>query len=99
MVPTNDFINEEIVYKLGLRLSDKLTNTSIASNARVFDSPYLNDVFVMESDLYGNIMPKDSCFLAFYGIHGLIGKELSVDTLTNIGIEDIQSIVKNNSEC
>ena len=52
----------------------------------------------MESDLYGNTMPKDSCFLAFYGSHGLIGKHLRVETLKNASVTDIKKMVESNSE-
>jgi hypothetical protein len=99
MTNSNACINEAIIYKLGLQLSNKLINASIAPNSRVFDCPYLENVFVLESDLYGNRMPDNSCFLAFYGIHGLIGKELNFDTLNSAGIEDIKSIVKINADC
>ncbi|MCW3109986.1 MAG: hypothetical protein JWQ09_4492 [Segetibacter sp.] len=84
MTIIEDFnIDEETISKIGLRLSDEPINAQIAPNARVFEYPHLYKVFVMESDLYGNTMPKDSCFLAFYGHHGLIGKDLKVETLRN----------------
>ena len=67
-------IDDETISKIGLILSDKPINAQIAPNARVFEYPHLDNVFIMESDLYGNTMPKNSCFLAFYGTHGLIGK-------------------------
>ncbi len=50
----------------------------------------------MESDLYGNTMPKDSCFLAFYGQHGLIGKHLKVETLKNASLQDMKAMVQSN---
>jgi hypothetical protein len=43
-------------------------------------------------------MPKDSCFLAFIGTHGLVGKHLKVETLTKSTREDIENIVLENSE-
>ncbi len=52
----------------------------------------------MECDLYGNLMPKNSCFLAFYGHHGLIGKHLKVETLKNASVEDIKKMVDSNLE-
>jgi hypothetical protein len=52
----------------------------------------------MESDLYGNKMPKDSCFLAFNGRHGLIGKHLKVETLKNATIKDIKEMIEINKE-
>jgi len=52
----------------------------------------------MESDLYGNTMPKDSCFLAFNGKHGLIAKHLKVETLRNASVEEIKKLIEANSE-
>ncbi len=99
MTNIRDFnIDEETINKIGLRPSDKLNIAQIPPNARVFEYPHLDNVFVMESDLYGNTMPKDSCFLAFYGNHGLIGKHLKVETLRNASIEDIKKMVESNSE-
>src|SRR3954463_10549050 len=91
-------IDEETIRKVGLQLSDKKINAQIAPNARVFEYPHLENVFIMESDLYGNTMPKNSCFLAFYGTHGLIGKNLSVETLRNASVDDIKSMVEMNNE-
>ena len=91
-------IDEETISKIGLRLSDKDINTQIGHNTRVFEYPHLINVFVMESDLYGNTMPKNSCFLAFYGRHGLIGKHLRIETLRNASVEDIRNMVKSNTE-
>ncbi|MBD0296367.1 MAG: hypothetical protein M3342_19250 [Bacteroidota bacterium] len=99
MINSNDFnIDEETINKIGLRLSDKPINAQIAPNARVFEYPQLDNVFVMESDLYGNIMPKNSCFLAFNGKHGLMGKHLKVETLKNASVEDIKKMVESNSQ-
>lgn len=91
-------IDEETISKLGLRPSDRSINAQVAPEARIFDYPGLEDVFVMESDLYGNKMPKDSCFLVFSGQHGLIGKHLKVETLRNASPEDIKSMVDTNKE-
>jgi hypothetical protein len=91
-------INSKTVRKLGLRLSDKKINAVISPLARVFEYPYLDNVFIMENDLYGNIMPKDSCFLAFYGNHGLIGKDLKVETLKNASVEEIKDMVECNMQ-
>jgi hypothetical protein len=88
----------ETINRIGLRLSDRAINAEIAPNARVFEYPHLKDVFVMESDLYGNTMPKDSCFLVFNGQHGLIGKHLKVETLKNASAADIKKIVDSNNE-
>ena len=91
-------IDEETISKVGLRLSEEKINALIAPNARVFMYPALENVFVMESDLYGNKMPKGSCFLVFFGQHGLIGKHLKVETLKEATIKDIRDIVESNNE-
>lgn len=94
----DDFrIDEETIRKIGLRPSDNLINAQISPGARVFDYPNLENVFVMESDLYGNKMPEDSCFLAFNSQHGLVGKHLKVETLKNASREDIKKIVDDNN--
>jgi len=99
MESTNDVnIDDETISKIGLRPSDQSINAHIAPDARVFDYPYLENVFIMESDLYGNKMPKDSCFLAFTGRHGLIGKDLKVEALKNATREDIRKMVESNQE-
>lgn len=91
-------IDDETIQRIGLRPTDKLVNAPLAGDARVFEYPGLEDVFVMESDLYGNKMPKGSCFLAFYGHRGLIGKHLKVETLKNAGPEEIKNMVASNKE-
>ena len=99
MTTINDLnLNVETISKVGLRLSDEAINAQVAPGARVFEYPHLDKVFVMESDLYGNTMPKDSCFLAFYGHHGLIGKQLKVEVLKNSSVEDIRNMVEGNIE-
>jgi len=99
MIHTENFnIDEETISKLGLRISDKPVNAQIAPDARVFEYPHLENVFVMESDLYGNPMPENSCFLAFNGHHGLIGKHLKIETLKNASVEDIKNMVQSNTE-
>lgn len=91
-------LDKETIEKIGLRLSNKPINAQIAPEARVFDYPHLDNVYIMESDLYGNKMPKGSCFLAFDGHHGLMGKHLKVETLKNASIEDIKHMVTDNEE-
>lgn len=99
MQNSNDVnISEKVISKIGLRLSDKPVNAHIAPDARVFEYPHLKNVYVMESDLYGNTMPKDSCFLAFYGRNGLIGIHLKIDTLENASVEEIRKMVESHSE-
>jgi hypothetical protein len=91
-------IDAETINHLGLRVSEKQINAHIAPEARVFEYPGLENVFVMESDPYGNIMPKGSCFLAFYGNHGLIGKHIRVEELKNASVDDIKKMVASHSE-
>jgi hypothetical protein len=99
MIDNNDVnIDEETITTVGLRLSDKPINAQVSKEARVFEYPDLQNVFVMESDLYGNTLPKDSCFLAFYGTHGLIGKHLKVETLKKSSVKEIEKMVKDNNE-
>jgi hypothetical protein len=91
-------LDEETISKLGLTLSDKPVNIQTTASSRVFDYPHLENVFVMESDLYGNAMPKDSCFLAFHGRNGIIGKHLRIETLKRASTEDIRNMVDTNTE-
>ena len=98
MKSENVNIDDVTIRKLGLRLSNKSINAQIGPGARVFEYPGLDDIYIMESDLYGNMMPKDSCFLAFSGTHGLIGKHLKVETLMNLGPDEIRRMVESNTE-
>jgi hypothetical protein len=99
MTNTNDFnIDEQTISELGLRLSGKDINAQIAPNARVFEYPGLDNVFIMESDLYGNTMPEGSCFLAFSGHRGLIGRNLKIDTLKTDSPEEIKAMIESHSE-
>ncbi len=91
-------IDPETIGIVGLRISDKSINAQIAPESRIFEYPYLEDVFVMESDLYGNKMPQNSCFLAFNGKHGLVGKHMTIETLKNASVGDIKHIVESNTE-
>jgi hypothetical protein len=91
-------ITKETISKLGLKLSNAAINAEVDLTARIFEYPPLKDVFIMENDLYGNIMPRDSCFLAFYGRNGLIGKHLRVETLLKMSTEDIKNMVQINTE-
>jgi hypothetical protein len=95
----DDFvIDEETIIKVGLQRSNQRINASGSEDARVFEYPLLSNVFIMESDLYGNKMLQGSCFLAFYGSNGLIGKHLKIETLRNATTEEIESIVQRNDE-
>ena len=99
MKSINDInIDQETINNLGLRQTDKSINAQISPEARVFIYPFLEDVYVMESDLYGNKMPKDSCFLAYNGHHGMMGQHLKVETLRNATIKEIKEMVQSNNE-
>jgi len=89
-------IDEETINKIGLHQSDKAINAQISPTARIFEYPNLENVFVMESDLYGNVMPKGYCFLVFGGNHGLIGKQVKLETLRNATSEEVRNMVQNN---
>ena len=67
-------IDQEIIDNLGLCLTKKHVNAGIAADARVFEYPHLDNVFIMGSDLYGNPMPKNSCFLVFLWKERVDGK-------------------------
>jgi hypothetical protein len=90
-------IDDATIKVVGLRLSDKHINAETALSARVFEYPHLPDVYIMESDLYGNRMPKDSCFLAFNGQHGMIGKDVKVETLKHLTVMEIKQMVEENN--
>jgi len=99
MINTADVnIDEQTIKKLGLKVSDDAITAQLPHNARAFKYPHLDKVYIMETDLYGNVMPKDSCFLAFYGRNGLMGKHLKIETLKNASVEDIKAIVQKNCE-
>jgi hypothetical protein len=99
MEDNSDFnIDEAIINKLGLQLSQRPINAPLAQHARVFEFPDLEDIYIMESDLYGNTMPKGTCFLAFNGRNGLVGKHLKLETLRNASIEDIKTLVQKNTQ-
>ena len=91
-------IDAETIEALGLKLTNAHINAATALSARIFEYPHLENVYIMESDLYGNTMPKDSCFLAFTGQHGLIGKHLKVETLKRSSVLEIQRMVEDNNE-
>jgi hypothetical protein len=91
-------IDEDTISKLGLTITHKQINAQSTPNARVFEYPHLDNVFIMENDLYGTIMPEHSCFIAFNGRNGLMGKHLSIENLKKYSVEDIRELVANNSE-
>src|SRR5438270_893552 len=87
-------IDEETISCLGLHPSTRLIGPQHTTTARVYEFSMLENVFVMESDLYGNPMPEGSCFLASQGRHGLMGRTLHVEKLRNCSAEDIQKMVQ-----
>lgn len=91
-------IDEATIAAIGLKLTNEHVNAETASSSRVFEYPHLKGVYIMESDLYGNKMPKDSCFLAFHGQHGLIGKHVKVETLKHSTMMEIKQMVEENNE-
>lgn len=99
MINVNDFnIDEETISGLGLLVSNKDINAQIAPNTRVFEYAGLDNVFIMESDLYGNKMPEGTCFLASIGNHGLIGRHLKIETLKSASKEEIKAMIESHSE-
>jgi len=91
-------IDAETIKVTGLQITNEPVNAGTALSARVFEYPNLENVYIMESDLYGNTMPKGSCFLAFKGLSGMIGKHLKVDTLRHSSQGDIEKMVRDNNE-
>ena len=92
-----DNLSQETIDLLGLQQTNKSINAQIALNARVFEYPHLDSVYIMESDLYGNTMPEGCCFLAFNGRAGLIGKHITIDALKNSTVEDIRNMVEHHN--
>ena len=90
-------LDQETIKQLGIRQSDKSVNAQIAPNARIFEYPGVENVYIMESDLYGNPMPEGSCFLAFEGRAGLMGKHIKIETLRKSSIEEIMKMVEDDS--
>jgi hypothetical protein len=91
-------LDDQTIEVIGLIQTNKQINAEIAPSARVFEYPHLEDVYIMECDLYGNIMPKDSCFLAFTGHHGMIGKHIKVEMLKQSSVLEIKQMVEENNE-
>ena len=91
-------LDENTIDELGLYQSEKPINAHIAPDARIFHFSDLADVYLMESDLYGNPMPAGSCFLAFEGRNGLIGKHIYIETLRKSTTADIKKIVEYNHD-
>lgn len=91
-------IDDDTINQLGLKISDKPIGTQHAPGARVFEYPELDDVFIMENDLYGTPMPEQTCFIAFNGRHGLVGRDISIEQLRNSSVDDIRNLVAHNSE-
>lgn len=97
-IQQEDNIDDQTIMVLGLRRTYKHINAQTALSARVFEYPDLEEVYIMESDLYGNKMPKGLCFLAFNGQHGLIGKQVKIETLRTATVADIKQMVQANND-
>ena len=95
---TEGTIDAETIKAVGLKPTNTLLNAATALCARVYEYPSLEHVYVMDSDLYGHSLPKDSCFLAFDGRHGLMGKDLKVETLKHASVKEIEKIVQANNK-
>ncbi|HEY1023010.1 MAG TPA: hypothetical protein VGE06_11895 [Flavisolibacter sp.] len=91
-------LDKETIDQLGLYPSQEQINAPSAPDARIFQFHELKDVYLMESDLYGNTMPQGSCFLAFQGRDGLLGKHILIETLKKCTLADIKKIVENNHD-
>lgn len=89
-------LDDATIKKVGLVLTSKPINAHIAPDARIFRFPGVEKLYIMESDLYGNTMPEDSCFVAFYGKNGLVGKHLRVETLVTMTKDDMRSLMESN---
>jgi hypothetical protein len=100
MLMDNNEVNlsASTITKLGLTISEEKINASVNPESRIFNYPGLENVFVMESDLYGNPMPNDSCFLAFTGRNGMVGKHITIDALRHTSAEGIRQLVESNIE-
>jgi hypothetical protein len=90
-------IDEETIDRLGLTITNKQINAPSTPHARVFEYPHMENVFIMENDLYGRTMPEHSCFIAFNGRHGLVGKHLTIEQLKSSSVEEIRKLVVDNS--
>lgn len=94
MTPFN--LDKETIARLGLVPSEKSINASVATDAQVFQFTSIENVYVMERDLYGNSLPEGSLFLAFEGRSGLMGTHIKIETLQNCSEEEIKKIVADN---
>ena len=91
-------IDTELIRQFELEPSAIPEGAQLAVNARVYTFPQLESVFVMESDFYGNRMPEGSCFLAFQGKRGLLGRHINIDSLRKCSLDEVQKIVVSLSE-
>ncbi len=89
-------LDSETIAVLGLVKSEKSINASVAPDARIFQFSNIENVYIMENDLYGNPMPEGTIFLVFEGRAGLLGKQISVERLRNSSEEEIRKIVQDN---
>ena len=98
MTANENRLTSQVLDKAGLQLSDKKINAAVSPDALVYEFRQLAGVYIMENDLYGNVMPEDSCFLAFEGAHGLMGKHLKLDTLMTSSLSQIRELVAMHNE-
>jgi hypothetical protein len=91
-------IDAETIKTLRLHPATPPSGSQLASNARMYQFPNLENVYVMESDFYGNPMPEGSCFLAIQGKHGLIGRQMNVEKLRNCSAADLQKMMQSIQE-
>ncbi|MDB5253569.1 MAG: hypothetical protein JWP27_2738 [Flaviaesturariibacter sp.] len=91
-------LSPQLIEKLGLTLSTDDVNAATNPDARVFRYPTLDRIYIMESDLYGNPMPANSCFLAFTGRNGLMGRHITIDALSKTSAEGIKQLVQDNTQ-
>lgn len=91
-------IDTETLESLGLQVADTPLTAEPFVSGQVYKYQRLDNVYIMETDLYGNDLPEGSCFLAFEGHHGLIGKPLKLEKLKSLSPADIEKMVSDNKE-
>ncbi|HSB93594.1 MAG TPA: hypothetical protein VLC28_10765 [Flavitalea sp.] len=95
---SNQILDDQTIESLGLIPSDSPLTAEIQHPGRVFKYPHMKGVYIMESDLYGNPMPEGSCFLAFDGVHGLMGEHIKIQTLRSSTPDDIRKRVEKDKK-
>ena len=87
-------VNEDIIINLGLQPTTIPISSPSTVGVRAYSVPTLEQVYIMENDLYGNPLPEGSCFLAVQGKHGLIGRSIREVKLRNYSAGEILNIVQ-----